>query len=101
MGFAPLPHPLDVFGVAKVISVGGFSQPASLALGFARPAAISRQTKILAAGVMNVRSEEALAAAALASNVLGTHLPTSGKKTNPSKQSKNSRGRREKTKKEE
>jgi hypothetical protein len=101
MGFAPSLDPLHVLSVAEVISVACFSQPAPLTGGFAGPATSRSQTEKLTAGIMNVRSKNYFAAAALASVELGTHGPPSGKKTRPANQSKNSPGRREKKTKEE
>jgi hypothetical protein len=95
MGFAPSLDPLHVLSVAEVISVACFSQPAPLTGGFAGPATSRSQTEKLTAGIMNVGNEKYFAAAALASVVLGTHRPPSGKKTGPTNQSKNSSGRRE------
>jgi hypothetical protein len=101
MGFAPLPDPFHVLGVAEVISIAWFSQPAPLTGGLAGPATIRSQAEKLTAGIMNVRSEKCFAAAALASVRFATHRARNGKKTKPSNQSKNASGRREKTKKEE
>jgi hypothetical protein len=88
MGFAPLPDPLHVLGIAEVISIAGFSQPAPLTGGLAGPAAIRSQTEKLTTGIVNVRSEKCLAAATLASLWIETHRPPNGKKTTPSNQSK-------------
>ena len=101
MGFTPLLDPFHVLGVAEVISVAWFAQPAPLTGGFAGLATSRSQTEKLTTGIMNVRSKTCLAAAAFASVMLGTHRLPSRKKTGPSNQSKNSPGRREKTKKEE
>jgi hypothetical protein len=73
MGFTPLLHPLRVLSITEVISVSWFSQPAPLAGGFAGAPTSRRQTKQLAAGIMNVGSEEDFAATALAPRELGTH----------------------------
>ena len=92
MGFAPLSDPLHVLGVAEVISIAWFAQPAPLTGSFAGLATSRSQTENLTAGIMNVGGEKGFAAAALASIVLGTHRSPSAKKTDPSKQSKNRSG---------
>ena len=83
IGFAPLLDPLDVLGVAEVISIGWFLEPAPLTGGLAGAAAIRRRTIELAIGIVAVRREEDVTAAALASLVLGTHRAPNRKKNQP------------------
>jgi hypothetical protein len=101
IGFAPLLDPLDVFGVPEVISIGWLLEPAPLTGGLAGAAAIRRRTIELAIGIVAVRREEDVTAAALASVVLGTHRAPNRKKIQPSVQIQTTACGRTKTKKEE
>ena len=98
---APLSNPLHVVGTAEVILVGGLAQPAPLTGGLAGAATLRRQAVKLALGVMPVGMEELIAAAALASLLLGTHRASSWKKIQPPVQSQTAPPRKNKTKKEE
>ena len=101
VGFAPGSDPFHVFGIAKVISVGGFAQPAPLTGGLAGAATLRRQAVKLALRVMRVGLEEKTAAAALVSFVLGTHRAPSRKKIQAPVQLQTSPPGRTGTKKEE
>jgi len=84
--------PLDVFGVAEVISIGWFLEPAPLTGGLAGTAASRRRTIKLPIGIMAVRREEDVTAAALASVVWGAHHVPSRKKIQAPRQSKTALG---------
>ena len=98
---APGSDSFHVIGIAEVISVARFAQPAPLTGGLAGPATLWGQTVKLAAGIMPVRVEEKIAAAALASFVLGTHHSPSRKNIEAPVQSQIAPPRRTKRKKEE
>ena len=84
--------PLDVFGVPEVISIGWFLEPAPLTGGLAGTAAIRRRTIKLAIGIVAVRREEDVTAAALALVVFGAHRAPSRKKIQAPRQSKTALG---------
>ena len=85
--------PLDVLGVAEVISIGWFLEPAPLTGGLTGAAAIRRRTIKLAIGIVAVRREENVTAAALASVIFGAHRAPSRKKIIAPLQSKNAPGK--------
>jgi hypothetical protein len=92
IGFAPLLDPLDVLGVAEVISIGWFLEPAPLTGGLAGTTAIRRRTIKLAIGIVAVRREGDVTAAALSLVVLGAHRAPSRKKIQAPRQSKTALG---------
>ena len=86
MSLSPLLDPFHIGLVAEVIFVRWLSEPAPLAPGFAGPTTFGGQAEKLSAGIMNVGSEENLAASAFASVALGTHRLKIGKKKQPANQ---------------
>ena len=92
IGFAPLLDPLVVLGVAEVISIGWFLEPAPLTGGLAGTTAIRRRTIKLAIGIVAVRREGDVTAAALSLVVLGAHRAPSRKKIQAPRQSKTALG---------
>ena len=93
ISFAPLLDPLDVLVVAEVISIGWLLEPAPLTGGLAGAAAIRRRTIKLAIGIVAVRCEEDVTAAALSLVVLGAHRAPSRKKIQAPLQSKTALGK--------
>ena len=93
ISFAPLLDPLDVLVVAEVISIGWLLEPAPLTGGLAGTTAIRRRTIKLAIGIVAVRREEDVTAAALSLVVLGAHRAPSRKKIQAPLQSKTALGK--------
>jgi len=78
VGLAPRLHALDIFRVPEVLPIGGFLQPAALALGFAGLAASRLGAKLLMPAVPIVRSKQDFAMQTLAWLDWG-HPPTESK----------------------
>jgi len=61
VSFAPLAHPLHIFGAAEVVLVLRFAQPTPLTLGLAGFATLRLGTKLLVPAVADVGHEQLFA----------------------------------------